>query len=381
VDERLSRLLGLLFEAPGDREVWWRFLEALAAEISPDVHVVALSERKTPSPSSRLWGARRESAVAALLPLRVGAGFTLPPLGVAFDVPELPKRLAQHPVVRGLLEPLGLLPGPGLGVMVDYGEHRPTGAILALPHREGWRPRPADRELFDQLAPFLLRVTRLHERVLDTGALTSILDHLVLGVILLDDRARVTYMNQSAAELMGVEPGLTEPDGPTPDPRTRALYGRVRPVESRAVYERPEDGRTYNILSAKLEWPSWQGYPSRRFARALFVGDPSLGSGDPYGNLNRLYGLTESEAQLAMLLVGDFTLLQAAKQLQITESTARTVLKRILAKTGTRRQASLVRLLLSGPGQIREREPSPGRPPRGMRRRRGDSAPDPRFGG
>jgi hypothetical protein len=49
-----------------------------------------------------------------------------------------------------------------------------------------------------------------------------------------------------------------------------------------------------------------------------------------------------------------FTMLsEAAAQLGIAQSTARTVLGRILGKTGTRRQASLVRLLLSGPAQLR----------------------------
>jgi hypothetical protein len=45
---------------------------------------------------------------------------------------------------------------------------------------------------------------------------------------------------------------------------------------------------------------------------------------------------------------------EAAGLLGITLSTARGVLKTIFAKTGTNRQASLVRLLLSGPpGQVR----------------------------
>jgi hypothetical protein len=44
-------------------------------------------------------------------------------------------------------------------------------------------------------------------------------------------------------------------------------------------------------------------------------------------------------------------------------STARGVLKSVFAKTGTRRQASLVSLILSAPGQLRRappREPRPG---------------------
>jgi DNA-binding CsgD family transcriptional regulator len=81
------------------------------------------------------------------------------------------------------------------------------------------------------------------------------------------------------------------------------------------------------------------------------------------------YGLTAQEGRLAALLVGDFTLAQAAEQLGITQSTARTVLKRVLAKTGTHRQTSLVRLLLAGPAQIRSDKPSPPAPSRRKRPR------------
>jgi PAS domain-containing protein len=372
VDARISRLLQLLLDTPGNREAWWAFFEAFAAEISPDVHVVALSERKTPIPTTLLFGGRRESIVQGLLPRRTDAGTRIEalPLGAVFELPRLPRRMAEHPIVRALLDPVGILPGPYVGVVVDRGEGRPTGVIMAAPHREGWQPSASDRAMFEQLAPFLVRITKLHEQILYTGALTSILDHLVLGVILLDESGRVTYMNRSAGELFGVEPGLSEPhEGRKRDPRSQAVYGRVQATpQGGTQYLHPTHGRRLDVLSAKLEWPAWQGYPSRRFARALFVGDPKLGSGDPFGNLRELYGLTEGEAHLAILLVGDFTLLQAAKQLGITESTARTVLKRILAKTGTRRQASLVRLLLSGPGQIRGGATRPDGPERERRK-------------
>jgi DNA-binding CsgD family transcriptional regulator len=373
VDERILRLLRLLFEAPTERQAWDPFFEALGAAISPDVCAAALVERMKPSPTVALLGAGFESVVEGSLPRRKDSGPRIEalPVGAVFDLPRLPEALRRNPVVEKLLAPVGLLPGPGLGVVVDRSEESASGAVLVLPRREGWQPTPADRQLFEQLAPFLAQATRHQARFMGAGAVTSILDRLVLGVILLDERGRVSYMNQSAAELFAVEPGLSDPsESPAPDPRSKALYGRVRATpEGRTLYQHPDDGRPLSILSAKLDWPAWQGYPGRRFARALFVGDPKLGSGDPFGNLGRLYGLTESEAHLATLLVGDFTIQQAATQLDITENTARTVLKRILAKTGTRRQASLVRLLLSGPAQIRDDE-TPRTEPRQRKRRR-----------
>ena len=210
--------------------------------------------------------------------------------------------------------------------------------------------------------------------MLGSSVVTSLLDHLVLGVILIDERGRVSYANRSAAEMLGVEPGLSEPSASGAlDSRSEALYRTVQRENLRgeSPYRHPVDGRPLHVLSTTLRWPTGQGFAARRFARALFIGDPKQSTGDPFGNLAQHYGLTASEAHLAALLVGDFTLLEAAQHLAITESTARTVLKRILAKTGTRRQASLVRLLLSGPAQIRaENAPDPDGAPRRKKRRR-----------
>jgi DNA-binding CsgD family transcriptional regulator len=378
VDERVVRLLQLLFEAPTDRQAWTPFFEALGAAISPDVRVAILVERRQPSPTVALFGAGFESVVEGTLPRRTDGGPRIDrlPVGAVFELPRLPPALRRDPLIERLLAPTGLLPGPGLGIVVDRSGDRASGALLVLPRREGWKPTPTDRQLLETLAPFLAQATRHQARFFDAGAVTSILDRLALGVALIDERGRVSYLNRSAAEMLSVEPGLSDPgESAEPDARTGALYRTVRPADDAggSQYRHPIDGRPLHVLSTRLEWPAWQGHPARRFARALFIGDLKQGSGDPFGNLGRLYGLTESEAQLAALLVGDFTVMQAAEHLGITESTARTVLKRILAKTGTRRQASLVRLLLSGPGQIRD-DHSPRadqkRPARSLRKRR-----------
>ncbi len=66
--------------------------------------------------------------------------------------------------------------------------------------------------------------------------------------------------------------------------------------------------------------------------------------------LKTLYGLTPTESRLADLLLQGFEVREIADRMRITLETARFNLKRVLAKTGTRRQAELVRLMLSLPG-------------------------------
>jgi DNA-binding CsgD family transcriptional regulator len=62
--------------------------------------------------------------------------------------------------------------------------------------------------------------------------------------------------------------------------------------------------------------------------------------------LRLLFDLTPAEARLTRLLVEGNTLAAAARQLKVTEGTARTHLRGVFAKTGVERQAGLVRLLL-----------------------------------
>lgn len=62
--------------------------------------------------------------------------------------------------------------------------------------------------------------------------------------------------------------------------------------------------------------------------------------------LRDLFQLSEAEATLAMKLVEGCTLCEAAAAVPLTVASARTYLKRVFAKTGTSRQADMVRLLL-----------------------------------
>lgn len=67
------------------------------------------------------------------------------------------------------------------------------------------------------------------------------------------------------------------------------------------------------------------------------------------GHLSKLLGLTASEGRLAHALATAGSLDDAARMCGLTQATARTYLKLIFAKTGTRGQADLVRLLLGQP--------------------------------
>lgn len=88
----------------------------------------------------------------------------------------------------------------------------------------------------------------------------------------------------------------------------------------------------------------------------LFVLDPLPGQPDCGAYLQRVFGLTPAERAVAIELLDGCGLKAAAERLGISIATARTHLSHIFAKTGTHRQAQLVRLLLQmGGGAHRER--------------------------
>jgi len=92
-------------------------------------------------------------------------------------------------------------------------------------------------------------------------------------------------------------------------------------------------------LAAGLRW-SGQG------VRAVFVSDPDRAIATTEATLMRLHGLTPAEAAVTVELLQGRSLEAAAAELGIALQTARTHLKKVFAKTGTRRQSELVLLLL-----------------------------------
>ncbi len=90
----------------------------------------------------------------------------------------------------------------------------------------------------------------------------------------------------------------------------------------------------------------------RRIAAAIFISDPELVILSNEERLLQLYGLTRAESRLAAKIAQGRSLEEAAAMLNITTETARSYIKRILGKTGTKRQVELVRLLLLSPAHL-----------------------------
>ena len=377
--ERATVLIEWLFEAPASARAWSRFLGAVCREVSTDAVAILVGQVDAQLPPMMLAHGidLRDVSTDQILPRGPQpAEREMSALSVV-AIPAASERFARTRLYQKILSQQGLPPGPGFSVVLARNPQQITGALLVMSRDPRWQPKAEDRALLELLAPYVRRAIgvglRLNGRSTDVEMLLGLFDALALGVVLLDDKSRVTFANRSAAEILGSAPGAASPEDEgyeaARDQRTAALRALLRSQATGArsaahAYPHPEDGRPLQIVSTPLHWPDASAELVARFASALFLGDPGSTTRGAVEGLGALYGLTPAEQRLASLLGAGASLAEAAEELSIRMSTARGVLKSVFAKTGTRRQASLVTLILAAPGLLR------GAPPRAAERER-----------
>jgi DNA-binding CsgD family transcriptional regulator len=366
--ERATALIEQLFEAPTSATAWSRFLGAVCREMSTDAVAILVGQVDVERPPMMLAHGIDLRGISAEIILPMGpqpSEHEVPALRVV-EIPAASESFARLRIYQHVLSKAGVPPGPGFSVVIGRNPQQITGALLVMSRDPSWQPKAEDRALLELLAPYVRRAIgvglRLQERTTDVEMLLGLFDTLALGVVLLDDKSRVTFANRSAAEILGAPGGGAPPEGEgmeeLRDRRTAALRVLLRSQtlgaqRSALAYPHPEDGRPLQIVSTPLRWPDAGAGVAARFTAALFLGDPGSSTRDAVEGLGALYGLTAAEERLASLLASGATLAEAAEKLSIRMSTARGVLKSVFSKTGTRRQASLVSLILAAPGQLR----------------------------
>ena len=88
---------------------------------------------------------------------------------------------------------------------------------------------------------------------------------------------------------------------------------------------------------------------------AVFLSDPNLQQPISVSNLVSVYGLTPSEAQVAISIANGRSIDDIAKISNHSVHTIRSQLKSTFKKTGVSRQSELIKLLLTGPFAHRRR--------------------------
>ncbi|THD47119.1 MAG: LuxR family transcriptional regulator [Bradyrhizobium sp.] len=221
---------------------------------------------------------------------------------------------------------------------------------------------PEHIQLFQLLSPHLRRAVQLNTRLagLETRceASAEALNRLEQGALLVDECVGVVFASQEAERLFAAGDGLRVTEGvlcANSAADTALLHALVAGCArhgaeagtggSLRLSRRPDRSPiSLQVAPLRSEVPlfSMTGRP----VAILFVTDPDRKTRSPIAWLQRRFGLTAAEAAFAGEIVAGAGIQAAADRLQISRSTGRTHLARIFEKTGTHRQAELVRLIL-----------------------------------
>jgi DNA-binding CsgD family transcriptional regulator len=189
------------------------------------------------------------------------------------------------------------------------------------------------------------------------AAATAAFEQLNQGIALIDKGCRVSFANAVAKAICRETDGvslrgdeLVATGKPDATRLNFALKRAVNAGEGTSLrLERPSQKRPLSILIQPLPLPS--GYLSAPAALVL-INDPDRSAAPPRERLVQAYGLTSAEAGVARLLLRGNSNAVVAERLNISLETARTHVRRLLAKTGTHRQSDLILVLLQEVGAI-----------------------------
>lgn len=211
----------------------------------------------------------------------------------------------------------------------------------------------------------LLRLNALEAR---QAAGEALWDLLPFGVFMLDEAGRILWANRAAQSIAAANDGLATRGG-----CLLAAAADENATLSRLIGEaaltatgqglaaggalslpRPSLRRPLAVLVAPFRVARTEhALLSRQPAVVVLVSDPEAKPRPAPELLAQLYGLTAREAELVTLLLDGLDLRDAAERLALRMNTVRTHLREVFHKTGTRRQAELVALVLRSVAALR----------------------------
>ncbi len=178
--------------------------------------------------------------------------------------------------------------------------------------------------------------------------------------MILDEHGRSIRTNDVAGRLLQARDGLYLSEGalhahcPVENRRFRKIlegaaqaHALAAPRSEVTTLSRPAAPTPLSVLVRPIPLSYRTEDKSRRPAVAVFIRDPAGSPRNPHANLRKLFHLTPTEIELALLMVDGLTLDEAAMRLGVKKNTVRAHLRGIFAKTGATRQAVLVKMLLS----------------------------------
>lgn len=365
-DEELLQLVKLVYEAAEDAALWQKFLERVSALMKAAIGTMEVYDGRQRTGQVEVSINLEPDCVgqyaahyASMNPWQEGGRSRFPMAKAVTGSMYVPDEvLYRSEFYQDFLKHVGAFHLAG-GVLQDSKEQNASISFF--------RPRldaafdPRELALLDVLLPHIKQALHLHHRIGivegERRAIAEALDRIPIGVVVVDDYARVLSTNREGAEILAKRDGLSSGRGglqaavPSQTTAFRKLVALAATTSRGSGFHpggvlRLERPSLKEPLSVRVIPLSTQACLAQKVqaAAVVFLTDPS--SRTSVSHLALLYGLTPAEERLTTKLIEGQTLDEIAAALRISRNTAATQLKSVFLKTSTRRQAELVRLLL-----------------------------------
>ena len=370
--EALSALIGQIYDCAIDPERWAETLPVIMSKLNCCNAVLALNEL----PSARyilfnshgitdFWMQKLPDFSGDILALwqQIVYDDTRPldePATSSRDIPpyypdwQKNRYVTEWAAPQGIADSIVLIcaRSPARVGNIGFGRHQSAGPI-----GEG------ELRLMRLLAPHIRRAVTISD-MLETATVAAAtfettLDSFSAGVFLVDARGQVVHANRAGKMILERHDPVRLRDGALKTwlPATTSALENAIALASQSeiaigragigVPAPSKDGPGH--LMCVLPLPA--NNPRRGWMRgavaAVFVSPSSSGASVPVEALTALYDLTPAEARVMLAVAGGKTPAETAQTLGVGESTVRTHLLKIFAKTGTARQAELPLLISS----------------------------------
>lgn len=255
---------------------------------------------------------------------------------------------------------------------MDSNQQKAAIAILrdeaAGPWLEG------DIRVVDEIVPHFKRALDIHGEFtrlrIYQDALVKGLDRLVIGLLLYDLNARAVYINPTARAIIEAHPALAlGEDGlvlysADEDKKLSETIRKTAQINSEDSWKQsiaiavthPDIEAPLPLLVTPMSTQMLTSDLTYEGAQvAVFLSDSNSQQPISVDNLVSVYGLTPSEAQVAISMANGHSIEEIATTSHHSAHTIRSQLKSTFRKTGVSRQSELIKLLLTGPFAHRRR--------------------------
>lgn len=380
---KATELVGAIYDAALDSRRWPAFMQELAGVLNAGLGILWMHDF---SDSSADFGTNGGN-VSASVGLDAGQiqRYADYYSGCNVWIPFTMPLAAGHVTITDSFYPVQRLKGTefyndwlrhndlchGVGTAIIKKEHQDLKLSFVRSEHAG-PYSTGEVRLVRALVPHIRNAVALHQRLYRLESLSfsamAALDTLPMGVALLTREGRLMHANRRAHELAAGSRALGFGASGAVHAALPAATARLQQLIAAALRTAAGGGLSAGgalklagangaeLYVQVVPLPAASSPFGEAAPVALFCTNPNAGFASLTGALKSIYGMTPAEADLAQALAGGQSLAEHAHARGVSLNTARTQLKSAAAKAGVKRQADLVRAVLTGPAVL---TPSP----------------------